>query len=77
MKTVLLRYGTETVLGGEYRRHADSGVAQFLTFVSLSADMYSSFGGSTVQLDAKYLTMSDHRRVPAKTDGGNCTYQLH
>jgi hypothetical protein len=62
---------------GEYRRHTDSEVAQFLTFVSLSADRYSSFGGSTVKLDAKYLTVSEHRRVPTKTDGGNCTYQLH
>lgn len=55
---------------GEYRRHTDSEVAQFLTFVSLSADMYSSFGGSTVPLDAKYLSMSVHRIVPTETDCG-------
>ena len=63
---------------GEYRRHTDSEVAQFLTFVSMSADMYSSFGGSTAQLDCE---VSNDVRSSQSSDQdrrfGNCTYQLH
>jgi hypothetical protein len=74
VKAVLLRGDTR---GSTDDTLTDSELAQFLTFVGLSAGRYSNFGGSTVPLDAKYLLMSDHRTVPTNTDGGNCMYQLH